>query len=80
MSGASGESVVYSPLEAARSEDFAGFWCNTDGWTTLEGAARYTAEEVASGRFALPGGDACWLTVDEANQLVAEFASSSPAP
>lgn len=80
MSAVDVEAVIYCPSEAARSEDFAGFWCNTDGWTTLEGAERYTAEEAASGRFPLPAGDARWVSVDEARQLVAEFEASSPAP
>lgn len=56
--------LVYSPSEAAQSEDVAGYWSNTDGWTTLEQAERFNDHEKS--RMTLPmsaGGDATWFPI-----------------
>ena len=40
-------SVIYSPNEAALSNDDGGYWSNEDGWSGLESATRYTPSDVA---------------------------------
>lgn len=55
--------VIYSPNESSLN-DGAGFWCNTDGWTELEGATKFTPAQ--SRVFTLPmatGQDARWVDV-----------------
>jgi hypothetical protein len=36
--------VIYCPEEYQCSDDGAGYWSDTDGWTVLEGASRYWEE------------------------------------
>lgn len=69
-----GSFLIYSPNEAAAgggSDD--GFWSNDDGWTTLEGATRFSEDE--SQNLNLPvslGQDAKWISFDEAEAQCAD--------
>lgn len=36
-----GDWVIFHPGEHTCSDDRAGFWCNGEGWTTLDGATRF---------------------------------------
>lgn len=63
--------VVFSAAEAARSHDFAGFWSNTHGWTTLATATTFTDAQAAG--VALPFvQDAAWYTIEQAGKLLVE--------
>lgn len=59
--------VVYSPSEAAQSEDSAGFWSNTYGWTTYDRATRLPPV------FRLPqstANDAVWMLAKNAQDML----------
>jgi hypothetical protein len=66
---------VYSPSEAL-ADDGAGFWSNEDGWTTLEGATQFSAQEALA--LSLPHsarGDAFWLGQNRAEGVAAYWAA-----
>lgn len=59
--------VIYSPSEAAQSEDRAGFWSNTYGWTTYDLATRLPPV------FRLPqstANDAVWMLAKNAQDML----------
>lgn len=69
--------VIYSPAEFAVSDEGAGFWSNEDGWTTLPGATRFAASEIAD--LSLPasaGQDAVWLTESQAQAAHGELSGN----
>lgn len=54
--------VIFAASEARNG---AGFWSNESGWTTIDGATRFTLKERES--LSLPmsaGGDARWISAD----------------
>ena len=57
--------VIYSEREYAVDDDRAGYWSNEDGWTTLDGATRFTHAET--GKINLPLGDGQWTHVTDAH-------------
>ncbi len=62
--------VIYSARQADLSGDGAGFWSNGSGWTVLEAATKFTAEQ--SRIFGLPLGahpDVCWLVSTDAERI-----------
>lgn len=66
--------VIYSPNEAALSDDGAGFWSQEDGWTTIHGASLFKLEEMSTLRLPLAvGDDAQWVLKEEALRTFREF-------
>lgn len=62
--------VVYSPNESAHSNDGAGFWSNTEGWTTIDGATRFSFEEKSSLNLPMATGlDAQWVLASEMQEV-----------
>lgn len=66
--------LIYSPNEAAAGGGSGdGFWSNEDGWTTLEGATRFSQDE--SQNLNLPislGQDASWMSFPESEAQCAD--------
>ena len=58
-----GELIIFSASEAMQSEERAGFWSHTFGWTTLETATRFGADSGAVSLPASIGMDAAWMLV-----------------
>lgn len=52
--------VLYSKTEAARSDDAAGYWNETDGWTTADDATLYPERFPVS----MIGATVEWLPIE----------------
>lgn len=73
-----GEYVVYSPNESAASNG-AGFWNNELGWVEFDGADKFKASEITSLRLPIAtGGDAKWVTFDEAKRSYSQINDELP--
>ncbi len=63
------EYIIYSDAENTRSGEGAGFWSNTDGWTTKECASRFSQAERE--QLSLPSvvteQDARWIMVRQSD-------------
>lgn len=65
-----GPLVIFSQHEHDASEDGAGFWSNSDGWTRLDSATLF------SERITLPvplADDASWITLAEAKSAASDY-------
>lgn len=62
--------VVYSQSESALNNNGAGFWSNTEGWTTIDGATRFSFEEKSSLNLPMATGlDAQWVLASEMQEV-----------
>lgn len=62
--------VIFSQSEADASDDFAGFWPNTDGWSTRSGATEFPTTEIQGLHLPLTAAaDARWVDLAEADRL-----------
>lgn len=62
--------VIYSTAELGVSEGQACFWSNDEGWTSLDGATRFTFPETK--KLSLPiahGQTAVWMLLENAKTM-----------